>query len=328
VTTALEGQAPTHEFGFELLVCGWAERHWPPHRRQQGPIIVGRQLGEQARRWDTIVIECDPDGLRARAQFGEQSLDRDLLFLVRHAPPEFAWYRDCLPDPGFPRRRLLPSIHRGAARGVLEVERRGRRVYMRRIAPYPRWVRRLIAIENKPDLDASAARRLGDQLTHDIDRALADEVWVATAVKEDAEVPAVLMEPMPEGVGILGINQHTPSPMRGSVLWRPRRLEIDPADEPIRYRIAEAVYGDGWRAYSDSLRTDCRHLEPRIIDHTVMPWCSAKQVVPTPHTCRHACPYREPEPPQWRMLGWPLGGGPGRRFRRVLEARRQRNRQS
>lgn len=328
MTTVLEGRAPAHEFGFELLVCRWAERHWPPHRSRRGPILVGRQLGEQARRWDTIVIECDPDGLRARAAFGERPLDRDLLFLVRHAPAEFAWYRDCLPDPGFPRRRLLPAIHRGAARGVLEVDRRGRRVYMRRIAPYPRWVRRLIAIENKPDLDASAARRLSDQLTHDIGRSLADEVWVATAVTADAAIPAALLEPMPEGVGIIGVDQQGSAPMTGSVLWRPRRLEPDPVDEPIRYRIAETVYGDGWRAYSESLRTDCRHLEPRLIGHTVMPWCAAKQVVPTPRTCRHACAQREPEPPQWRMLGWPLEGGPGRSLTRVLEARRRRRRQS
>ena len=328
MTTALDGQVPTHEFGFELLVCRWAELHWPPHRTGSGPVIVGRQLGEQARRWDTIVVECDPDGLRARARFGEAGLDRDLLFLVRNAPEEFSWYRDCLPDPGFPLRRLLPAIHRAAARGVLEVERRGRRVFMRRVTAYPHWVRRVIAIENKPDLDASAARRLGAQLTHDIDRSLADEVWVATAVADDPVIPAALIEPMPPGVGIIGVDIHRTDAVTGSVLWRPRRLDPDPADAATRYRIAEAVYGQGWRAYTSSLRTDCRHLEPRMVGQAILPWCAAKQTVPTPQGCRHACAQREPEPPQWRMQGWPLDGGPGRSLERILAARRMRQRQS
>ncbi|MDR9411417.1 MAG: DUF5787 family protein [Haloquadratum sp.] len=328
MTTALRGQLPTHEFGFELLVCRWAELSWPPHRAAGGPVIVGRQLGEQARRWDTIVLECDPAGLRARAQFGDAALDRDLLFLVRNAPTEFTWYRDCLPDPGFPRRRLLPAIHRAAARGVLEVERRGRRVFMRQVAAYPPWVRRLIAIENKPDLDASAARRLGGQLAHDVERSLADEVWVATALAADAGVPAALIEPMPEGVGIIGIDAHPSTGVTGSVLWRPRRLRPASDDAPIRYRIAEAVYGQGWRSYASSLRTDCRHLEPRLVGQAILPWCAAKQTVPTPRGCRHACPKREPEPPQWRMQGWPLDGGPGKSLQRILEARRRRTRQS
>ena len=328
MTSVLRGQIPRHEFGFELLVCRWAELNWPPHHRPDATVIVGRQLGEQARRWDTIIIECDPDGLQARTDFGDRALDRDLLFLARHAPEEFTWYRDCLPDPGFPLRRLLPAIHRAAARGIIDTERRGRRVFMRRIRAYPAWVRRVIAVENKPDLDASAARRLGQQLRHDMERSLADEVWVATALSADAEVPAALIEPMPEGVGIIGIDQASTAAVGGSVLWRPRRLHPARADDPIRYRIAEAVYGNGWRSYVDSLRADCRHLQPRLVGRAILPWCAAKQTVPTPHTCRHACPKREPEPPRWRMHGWPIEGGPGQGLHRILDARRRRQRHS
>ncbi|MFC6736119.1 DUF5787 family protein, partial [Halolamina salina] len=66
--------ATDSEFSFELLVCRWAELGWPPGgdasdadagSDDAAPVIVSRQLGTKKRRWDTIVIECDPAGLAA-----------------------------------------------------------------------------------------------------------------------------------------------------------------------------------------------------------------------------------------------------------------------
>ena len=103
-----------HEFGFELAVCQWAEHHWPPGRSRDRTVIVARQLGTRRRRWDTLVIECDPQGLTARARFGEHRLDSDLLGVVQHAPAEWAWYRDALPEPDYPWRYVREAVHRAA----------------------------------------------------------------------------------------------------------------------------------------------------------------------------------------------------------------------
>jgi len=77
--------------------------------------VVARQLGTKRRRWDTIILECDPDALRRRANFGPDRLDSDLLHLVRNAPAEWTYYRDALPIPAIrgatsARRSTAPTI--------------------------------------------------------------------------------------------------------------------------------------------------------------------------------------------------------------------------
>ena len=197
----------TREFTFELRVCQWAERHWPPAGSldDDTAVVVARQLGTQYRRWDTVVLECDADALDARAQFGERRLDSDLLHVVRHAPAEWTFYRDALPDPGYPWRYVREAVHRAADRGIVETRKNGNRVELRRRWAYPDWVRRVVAIENKPDLDASAARQLADQLERDVAAGLADEVWVATRAT-GAAVEPVLLEDLPVEVGVLALD--------------------------------------------------------------------------------------------------------------------------
>ena len=65
---------PQSEFAFELRVCQWAEREWLP-RREDSAVLVARQLGTKYRRWDTLVLECDPDGLARRGEFGASAFD-------------------------------------------------------------------------------------------------------------------------------------------------------------------------------------------------------------------------------------------------------------
>lgn len=337
----MSAPAPDAEFTFELLVCRWAELAWPPDgsdAAEDSVVIVSRQLGTQRRRWDTIVLECDPEGLAARQAFGDRTIDGELLPIVRHAPAEWAYYRDALPDPGYDWRYVREAIHRAAARGLIEKRKNGRRIEIRRKRPYPDWVRRIVAVENKPDLDASAAAALTDQLTHDVEAALADEVWLATTRTGDRVEPALLAE-FPVEVGVLTFDFDADdgaavSPEDATVDWLPSSLEAGTASEVFdatekaqrRRRLAERAYGKGWRAFTDTMRPDCRHFELRRAERGLVPYCAAKGRCQTEAECGSRCGSFEPEPPQWRTGGWPIDGGPGNGIRRLLERRRDRER--
>jgi hypothetical protein len=340
------------EFAFELSVCGWAERHWPPGGERERPVVVARQLGIKRRRWDTLVIECDPDGLAARATFGERALDSDLLHVVRNAPADWAWYRDALPDPGYPWRYVREAIHRADDRGVIETKTVGNRIHIRRTWRYPDWVRRMVAIENKPDLTASAARDLAPQLERDVALSLADEVWVAVEETGERVTPA-LFGGIPVEAGILTVDPSARGANAVAATWQPRTLAVSEPGTRIverpdggerdasaarfeyvdpgwkadkRLEIAERAYERGWRAYADSMRPDCRHFELKPTEGVARPYCRAKECHPTQKECAHACPEFEPEPPAWRQNGWPLDGGPGAALKRLLSNQRARQR--
>ena len=326
------------EFGFELLVCRWAETSWPPTGRRDDPIVVARQLGTADRRWDTVVLECDPAGLAARGEFGPKELDSDLLHVVRNAPAEWAWYRDALPHPGYPWRYVRAAVHRAADRGVVETRRDGNRIQLRRTAAYPDWLRRIVAIENKPDLDAAAARALSEQLRYDVDTGLADEVWVATETTGDRVEPA-LLEDLPVDVGILAFEigapgdgpdgwPTAPGGVDASVEWYPGDVTPPPGERDDdrrgrRLELAERAYGRGWRSYHDTMRPDCRHFELRRFGRALVPYCAAKGRSQTAAECAGSCDEFEPEPPAWRTRGWPVEGGPGTGIRALLRRRRE-----
>ena len=315
------------EFVFELLVCRWAERSWPPTRETAAVPVVGRQLGTENRRWDTVVVEADPDGLAARAQFGADALDPDLLSVVRHAPAEWAWYRDAIPEPDYQWRYVRAAVHRAAGRGAVEKRRAGSRIEIRQVAPYPDWIRRIVAVENKPDLDRSAARRLGDQLEHDVTCGLVDEAWVATAGTGKRVEPALLAD-LPVEAGVLTVSEDERGRVEAAVTWHPAALDGgDPgAAAARRTAIAERAYGRGFRAYVDRMRPDCRHFELRRRGDALVPWCGAKGRHQTSAECSGDCPSFEPEPPGWRTLGPPIEGGPGSGIATLLDRRRGRQR--
>ena len=334
------------EFAFELRVCQWAERAWPSEGDRRRPLVIARQLGVKRRRWDTIVVECNPEGLRQRASFGRERLDGDLLHVVRHAPGEWTYYRDALPEPGYSWRYVREAIHTAADRGILDSRKRGNRIEIRQRYAYPEWVERIVAIENKPDLDASAARTLAAQIERDVAMGLADEVWVATE-RTDDRVEPILLEDLPTAAGVLTVD---PTTSEGDVAWYPQALAVDAPGTRIldrpdddlsaarfeyvdatwkadkRRQIAERAYERGWRAYVETMRPDCRHFELRATDGDVVPYCAAKDRVPTPALCRHACGEFEPEPPVWRTRGWPIDGGPGAGIKRLLARQRRRKR--
>ncbi|UWG49832.1 Uncharacterized protein AArcCO_0509 [Halalkaliarchaeum sp. AArc-CO] len=328
------------EFAFELRVCRWAELAWAPAGSNAASdvprvAVVARQLGTRKRRWDTVIVEADPAGLRERAAFGSRELDSDLLFVLRNAPADWMWYRDALPDPGYPWRYVRETIHRASARDLLETRRNGNRIRIKRIAPYPDWVRRLVAIENKPDLDASAARALAGQLQHDVDRGLADEVWLATATT-GGRVERALLADFPVEAGVLAFDFSAGvRPEAASVEWLPSRLDAgnpsENGDRPEdrkrrRLELAERAFGRGWRSYHRTMRPDCRAFELRRDGRLLSPWCTAKERKQTAAECSGNCQAFSPEPPAWRTRGWPIDGGPGKGITRLLQKRRERAR--
>ena len=340
------------EFGFELQLCQWAEAHWPPAGRRERPVLVARQLGTKHRRFDTLVIECDPDGLRQRARFGSERLDSDLLHVVRHAPAEWQWYREALPHPGYPWQYVREAVHRAADRALIDRRRVGNRIQLRRRQRYPAWVERIVAIENKPDLDASAARDLVGQIERDVALGLADEVWIATAATGERVEP-VLFEDVPVEAGILTVDRGERGPNAVSVRWQPRSLTPGEAGTRIldrpeggshdasacrfeyaeggwkadkRREIAERAYERGWRSYVQTMRPDCRHFELEPTAPVARPYCRAKACTQTPSQCGSSCPDFEPEPPVWRQQGWPIEGGPGTAIKELLADQRDRRR--
>jgi len=233
---------PDAEFGYELLVCRYAELAWYPGEGPR-PAVVARQLGTKERRWDTVVIEVDPAAFAARRAFGDRTIDSDLLHVVRHAPAEWAWYRDALPHPGYPWRYVRQAVHRAAGRELIEKRRRNNRIQLRRKRPYPDWVKRIVAIENKPDLDRSAADRLADQLAHDVETCLADEAWLATETTGERVEPALLRE-MPVEAGILATDfEGGVGADAADVAWHPS--DLAPAEH--ERRDPETVTRRGWR---------------------------------------------------------------------------------
>ncbi|PSP63043.1 hypothetical protein BRC76_03635 [Halobacteriales archaeon QH_8_67_36] len=333
------------EFAFELRVCQWAEREWSP-ARGDSTVLVARQLGTRYRRWDTLVLECDPDGLGARGAFGTGSFDSDQLHVLRHAPADWTFYRDTLPDPGYPWRYVRESVHELAGRDALDTRKRGNRIEIRRRRPYPDWCRRVVAIENKPDLTASAARDLAGQLERDVALGLADEVWVATEATDDAVEP-VLLADFPTETGVLTVDTDAGT---AESVWEPRSLDadgygtriterpdddysaarfdyVDPAWKAEKRRaIAERAYERGWRSYADTMRPDCRCFELRADETGVAPHCVAKGRTPTQRECRGGCDSFAPEPPTWRTKGWPIEGGPGAATKRLLARQRRARR--
>lgn len=336
------------EFVFELRACRWAELAWPPTGEAE-TVLVGRQLGTRHRRWDTVIIECDAAGLDQRANFGSEHLHDDLLHVVRHAPRDWMWYRDALPEPGYPWRYVREAVHEAGDRNIIKTRKRNGRIELRRRFAYPEWIDRIIAIEHKPDLDASAAEALANQLSYDVALGLADEVWLATRATDRAIAPA-LFEAIPVEAGIVQID---PDSLEGDVIWHPRsltpgktgtrilerpngthrdysaaRFEYVSSEQKaaIRRAIGERAYERGWRSAIDSMRPDCRHFELAESTLTHEPHCRSKGRAQSGAECSGDCPSFEPEPPGWRTRGWPIEGGPGRGVRRLLERQRLRHR--
>jgi len=135
------------EFGFELALCAWLERHtdWLP-ARQLGAAVAdpgGRVM-------DVVGVVPGPE-FDDRAAITEdavppRAVESD-VGVGRAVDPREAF--DCGSDA---RDR---AVERAVEAGFFERERRDGRSVVRQTARYPaEWFDRLVGVENKPDLDA------------------------------------------------------------------------------------------------------------------------------------------------------------------------------
>ncbi|MFB6081112.1 MAG: DUF5787 family protein [Haloferacaceae archaeon] len=278
------------EFAFELALCARLEAttNWLPARQLGGGVAApGRRV------IDVCAVVPGP-GFDDRAAIAAAALPPAVLEgtvgvgeAVRPADAI-----DCHPE----RRR--EAVDRAVDLGFLERERRDGQTVVRRTTRYPGdWFDRLIAVENKPDLDRPGA--LSRQLGYDVSLALFDEVVLATA---DYPTGAHLNR-IPDAVGVWRVDPGTgartvvrdPSPLPVDdpgiepVAERADRTDVavvPPAEKArVRRRVAERAYGKGWRTYD---LPPCAHAEPTADGR---PRCTHFDRVVDPATdCGPDCP--------------------------------------
>lgn len=243
------------EFAFELALCS--------HLEESTEWVLGRQLGAAVARPGSRVM--DVVGLVPGPAFDDRAaITSETIPALAHESDagvgEAVYWRDAVDcHPEYARETVDEAVDIG----FFEWERRGGREYVRRATRYPDgWFDRLVGIENKPDLG-----RPGDlerQLRLDTALALFDEVWLAT----ESYVTGAHLNRLPEQVGVWRfdpatgerevVREATPLPVDDPgvepVADRPLRTDVafaSPAEKDRkRRRIAERVWGKGWRTYA------------------------------------------------------------------------------
>ncbi|MFB6308859.1 MAG: DUF5787 family protein [Haloarculaceae archaeon] len=283
------------EFAFELALCA---------RLEQPDRLVSRQLGAHVhgrRIVDTLCIEPGPE-FDERAAITAETIPTAAIE-AGVGPGRARYWKDafdCHPD------RARSVTERAAEIGFFERERRNGRTCVRQTARYPDdWFDRLVAIENKPDLD-----RPGDlqrQLRTDVALGLVDEVVLATAT----HVTGAHLNRIPEAVGVWRFDPETgertvvrePTPLPTDeagveiIEERPGRTDVRVVGEAekarARRRLAERAYGKGWRPRELPACTRC------VPDDDGLPYCSWKdRPVRASEECGADCDGYEPaEPP-------------------------------
>jgi hypothetical protein len=268
------------EFAFELALCARLEAttDWLPARQ------LGGGVAARGRRVVDVCAVVPGPSFADRAAIAAGAIPPPVLegsVGVGEAVPA-AVGLDCPPE------RRAAVVERAVDLGVLERERRGGRTLVRQTARYPDdWFDRLIAVENKPDLDRPG--RLERQLRHDAAVGLFDAAVLATA----DHVTGAHLNRIPDPVGVWRVD---PATGERTVVREPAPLPVDePAVEPVaerndrtevalvdpaekarvRRRIAERAYGKGWRTYDPPPcaraattadgRPRCAHFD-RVVD--------------------------------------------------------------
>ncbi|MFA9516561.1 DUF5787 family protein [Halopenitus sp. H-Gu1] len=266
------------EFDFELALCAALERE---------DRVVSRQLGGAvatpgARIVDVCVLEPG-SGFDARASIAADSIPAAAIE-ASVGPGTAVPIADAF---DLPPDRAASVVDRAVEAGYLERQRRGGRDLVRATARYPDgWFDRLVAIENKPDLDRPGDLR--SQLRFDVELGLFEEVWLATA----SYVTRAHLNRIPDAVGVRRVDPETgdhrivreATELRveepGIEIETEHGLRTDVTivsslqkERKLR-RIAERAYGRGWRpkppacahaTATDDGRPYCDRFE-RVID--------------------------------------------------------------
>jgi len=296
------------EFAFELEVCQALEQ------RRRG--IIARQLGGSVatpggRILDIVVVEPGP-AFDDRTQLTPRAIPTAALEADVGTGRARYWKDcfDCHPD------RARRAVERAIEIGFFEVERRKGREYVRQVARYPDWYGRLVGIENKPDLG-----RPGDleaQLRLDVSLGLLDAVVLAT----ESYVTRAHLNRLPEEVGVWRVHRvaaeagrrpvteievvREPTPLESAkpgiepLASHPGRSDIAVVDTEAkaraRRRLAERVYGKGWRTYEFPACAACTPTPAD--DGATVPYCSwAGRLVDAGSECGPSCPGYDPDEP-------------------------------
>ena len=258
------------EFAFEVALCAAVE--------SEG--VVARQLGASVhgrRVLDVVAVEPGPAFAERAAITAERlpsaAVEADV------GPGRARYWKDafdCHPE------RAERAVELATERGFFERERRNGRTYVRQTTRYPDWFDRIVAVENKPDLD-----RPGDlqrQLRTDVSLAAADAVVLATA----DHVTRAHLNRIPDAVGVWRFDPETgerevirepeqlpvEAPGVEIVEQHPGRTDVrvvDAAEKArLRRRIAERAYDKGWRTYD---LPPCAQCAP---DDDGLPYCAWK----------------------------------------------------
>jgi len=308
------------EFGFELALCAHLERECPDrlYARQLGGAVHGRRVV------DVVAVDPGPEIDRRAAVTSEAVPPLAIESSVgpgRARRPADAF--DCHPE------RARAVAERAVDVGFFERDRRDGHTVVRQTVRYPDWVDRLVAVENKPDLDRPGDLR--DQLRTDVSLGLFDAVVLCTA----SHVTGAHRNRIPDEVGIWRFDPESgertvlrePAPLPTDrpgieVLdRRPGRAEVRPvsAEEKARARrrVAERAYGKGWRTYELPACANCVPAAAQVTgpdaaeaadsggtdgvnpdaDGT-LPWCTWAGGIVRPATeCGSNCPGHDPADP-------------------------------
>ncbi len=243
------------EFGFELRLCA--------HLEDTTDQLIARQLGGGVtapgnRVLDVVCIEPGPS-FPARTAITPETIPAPALRADVGVGTTTHW-KDAFADFDLPPDRIQEVIDRAVEIGFFERERQNGRTQLRQTARYPTdWFDRILAIENKPDLDNPGD--LHHQLRMDVAVRLADAVVVAT----ESYVTKAHLNRIPKAVGVWRltsdeltvIRDPQPLPVQEPGIeirdWHSARTDIEivgtAAKRQRRRRIAELAYGKGWRTY-------------------------------------------------------------------------------
>ncbi|AKH98456.1 DUF5787 family protein [Halanaeroarchaeum sulfurireducens] len=297
------------EYGFELRLCAHLERDGLPGLPDvSADGILGRQLGTSVhaaggRIVDVVYVEPGPD-------FG------DRVALTAESIPEPAieadvgvgrFVRESRAIDG-PPERARRIAERAAEIGFYERDRRDGRDMVRQVARYPDWYGRIVGIENKPDLGTPGD--LTTQLRTDASLGVLDAAILAT----ESYVTGAHLNRLPDPVGVWRVHPE-PEPSV-EVIREPTPLDPErPGIEPLawhtdrtdvrvvsadaiatqRRRIAERVYGKGWRTFA---MPACKRCVPNRTNAATLPYCEFRDRVVNPaDECTADCPGHEPADP-------------------------------
>lgn len=294
------------EYDFELRLAALLERDGLPGSPGLAPGgLLGRQLGTSVvgagrRVMDLVYAAPGPafDRRVALASATIPPLAIESAVGVGRARP----VTEAIDAPPAVARRVAEEA---AAVGFFELSRREGRTVARQATRYPDWFGGLLGVENKPDLGTPGD--LAAQLRRDVSLQVLDRVVLATA----SHVTGAHLNRLPDAVGVWQVDpeepavevHRNPGPLRagepGFEIRREQPGQFDVTYVPAaakarqRRRIAERVYGKGWRTFDLPACVNAR--AETVAGTDGLPGCAwADRLVEPAAECGSGCPGYEP----------------------------------